>query len=228
MVILKLKLDELNDVIDLTLRSRQYECHGDRMVVKGVILKSSDARPSECSAQLKRIFMYASNTFYVDSELHLNDMKELKIYAPKWIVNQQTAFHLNGLNGSPHPTLQQLSTAGRPGNVGKNAGNFFGLAIDVINGNWLSVHLNGGIGSNGQDSTGGNDASYEHHEHIYDLSQYNHDYNYFQGRGYKVESISHSRGGENWEVFSRDSRVHTFRIHASQCCGNTGLGGVGM
>lgn len=133
-----------------------YECDKAKkmMTVEARIVKSSDIRLSECSSiDVALIRVFAIDTFSVDSDLYLNKTNEvtLQISAYKWDVTKQATFYLNGIVGKPHPPLESKGTDGKQGNKGTNAGNFVGIANEVVNSDSLSIQLNGGSGGTGQD-----------------------------------------------------------------------------
>lgn len=212
------RLKEINDIIAITLTSPvQYECNGDTMNIKGNIGKSSDIQPPKCPQPLKKINMYIMSTFYVDGDLTLSGIDELRIYAPKWSIERATIFNLNGINGVVQPALTTPGTPGKPGDVGTNGANFFGFANELLNGELLTVSSNGGSGANGQTGTGNADvtvefAYFEDHDSTHGSFGDAHEraVQRLRERNYDLEDL----GGEN------------YRLHA-RCCGVTGKGGQG-
>lgn len=163
------KLSDLNDIIDLTLKSKvEFYCDSDTVTFIGNYVKSSDIQPSKCSVnlrnQLKRIYVFVVDIFYVDSDLNLNGIEnvDLIILANKWHILQSTKFHLNGLDGATQEPPTTISTSGNPGNRGTNSGNFFGMANEIKSGTLLTIELFGGRGGDGQDGTGSPDIKLEH------------------------------------------------------------------
>lgn len=99
---------------------------------------SSDTRRNlpKCPAasSLKIIHIYAADTFYVDSDLYLNKTidVELNVFAPKWNIHQAATFYLNGVDGGLHPLLNVAGLPGKAGILGTHAGNFFGIANEMM------------------------------------------------------------------------------------------------
>lgn len=155
------RLKELNEIIHITsMSSPQYECEHETMTIKGQYMRSSHIKPSECPNVLK-IIVFVVGTFYVDSDLYLTGYRELKIFADEWKVLKATIFNLYGSDGEEREAQPQAELAGRagnPGDVGKNAANFFGLANDIVNGDALRVCSFGGRGGDGQHGIGSDDV----------------------------------------------------------------------
>lgn len=242
------KLKELNEIIDITLRSPpQFECQDDSISVRGIFIKTSDIRvefpPLPCpSNSVSKLNVFALNTFYVDDDLNLDGYEELNIVADKWEILRSTSFNLNGFDGEEQGPSNTEGRTGESGKAGTNAGNFFGSADKIINGHLLRVSLNGGNGANGQDGTGSRSAtvSFTSHSHKRDgndapkyyynqLSSYYKEY--LQDRGYKVQYIGYLPIEDPLLKVGVTARVglfvHTYRLHPKQCCGQTGRGGSG-
>lgn len=207
----------------------QCDCNGEKMTIKGNVVMSSDIQPSKCpSNAISEINVFVVSTFYVDSDLNLDGCKELKIFADKWIVMQPTTFNLNGIDGEEQKTPNCSGMPGNPGNPGTNAGNFVGVANEVVNGDSLKVNLNAGNGANGQNGTGCEDVeptftSGNHSEFgILDNMTPNPDTYFMQ----YLEEQGHNAERE-YPNFRDDSREQNFKIHPKKCCGQTGLGGPG-
>lgn len=232
------KLNELNDIINITLKSPpQFRCQGDSMTVKGNFIKSSDLQPSACSSDsVSKLNVFALNTFFVDDDLNLNGYEELNIVADKWEILRSTLFNLNGLDGEEQAPPNAEGRTGESGKAGTNAGNFFGSANKIINGHLLRVSLNGGQGANGQDGTGSKNATVSFNGHNFQLSdddsfkyyydqlpsyfkEYLHEYEYIVQY---IDSLPVHNTISDVELF-----VHMFRLHPKQCCGPTGKGGSG-
>lgn len=238
---------EMNGIINITMQSPTYECNDGTLIIKGNYVRSSDIRDAlvtKCSSlnDLTRIKVFVLDTFYVNSDLYLNKTKEveLQIIAPTWNIRKETTFYLDGIDGERQTEPAVEGSAGKHGQPGTNGGNFFGWANEIINGDWLSVELNGGQGGNGQDGTGSSDVSVSFdrtsqdeilREAVYDewftgeqnLETYY--LRYFRARGYDPEIMSaRSYSGTDGDgSFTR----HTFRLYPDGCCGATGAGGGG-
>lgn len=231
------KLKELNEIIEITLRSPvHYECDGETMTIKGKFVKSSDIQPAMCpSNRISKINVFVVSTFYVDNDLRLNGFKGLNIFGNKWKILRATTFNLSGFDGESQERPQFSGTAGNPGNAGTNAGNFVGLSNELINGESLTVKLHGGNGASGQDGTGSSDveASFtrrEHHKMVpfmqYDMTNFYKDF--LKEKGYDAEFIrSESRIKYYAVLAGGKENILRFRIYPEHCCGQTGLGGPG-
>lgn len=231
------KLAEINKILNVTLNAPpQYHCAGDTMTIQGYVVKSSDIDLQNCETRLHKINVYAVHTFFVNCDLHLNDIDgiELKIFAHTWNVIQAARFDLSGNNGTSHTRPESGGMAGKPGNVGENGGHFYGLAYQIINGHSLTVTVNGGNGGNGQDGTTNEDVTvaFEEHSHsMTDVGWVNTD-QYFLGYltswGYKVEKIKLNSYFKYFAVLAIGrSEYANYRMFAKECCGVTGTGGSG-
>lgn len=236
------KLIELNAIIDITLKSAPtYDCNKETMTVKGNVIKSSDIHLNKCQSNaIKYIHVYVIDTFYIDCDLFLNKTQpiDLFILANKWHIREPTTFYLNGINGKPPPPTSSLNgMVGKRGNDGTDAGNFFGIAIEILNGHLLTIELNGGNGGNGQDGTGSPDQYV-----IFDVDNYkdngpydsrttdpdNYYKRYFRENGYDAELKNSEKASWISGVFLSDSNIkQKFRLFPAGCCGSIGVGGEG-
>lgn len=234
------KIDELNQIINCTLKSQlESHCDNDLLEIKGNFVKSSDIKEKlmECPSKttLKSIYIYAANMFYVDCDLYLNKTIEieLNIFAPTWNVQQASTFYLNGIDGEPHPPLNRNGLAGRPGNMGTNAGSFFGFANDVINIEELAIELNGGNGGTGQDGTGNPsiDVTFDKTHLDGKLDMFtdpdNHYRRYFRENTDYDAELMESKQTYIYVLYGASDMWHKFRLHSKHCCGSTGVGGDG-
>lgn len=99
--------------MEKTIDEARYECDGDTMTISGNFMKSSDIQPTKCPTnRISKINVFVMNTFYVDSDLNLHGYQRLNIFV--WMELHKTRPHSSG-------------TAGKPGDPGTSAGNFFGL-----------------------------------------------------------------------------------------------------
>lgn len=232
------RLEELNGIIEITLKSPpQYDCKGGMMRITGHFVKSSDIQPSKCwSNGITKITVFISSIFYVDSDLNLNGIEELMIFADKWIILEPRKFNLNGFDGKAQSWPHSPGTPGRPGNPGSDAGNFFGLSNELVEGDSLTVNLNAGNGGDGQHGSGSRDVetTFDTNGHIdiklpphwplvwTDDAIYEHK-KYLKARGYDAELIYHE---QTFKGLIQGIKI-TFRIFPEQCCGVTGSGGSG-
>lgn len=233
------RFDELNEIISITLKSPpKYQCNGKTMTIEGVFVKSSDIQPTKCSSHaIDKINVYAIDTFYVDCDLNFEQIEEVELYIISniWKVINNATFHLNGMDGKNQAPPPQNGIAGRPGHLGKNAGHFFGKANEVINGQLLTVELNGGRGGDGQDGTGNSDVIV-HYDRIYHTVTYKNNFpkEYLQDLIRSETGIRHIEViDDEWRfigtigVVTRTDFNNTYRLFAKECCGETGCGGPG-
>lgn len=218
------KLKELNEIINITLKaSPQYECYEDTMTIKAFFFKSSDIQTSKCPSNLiAKINVFVVNTFFVDSDVNLNGYKELKIYADKWEIQRPVTFNLNGIDGKRKRGADHSVKAGEPGNAGSNAGNFFGLSNKIVNGELLTVNLNGGNGGVGQNGAGSLDEY-----PIYETKE-GQSYRCLEKKCFSDWSKRQGFSGEFVSIEGSDKYPRLkFIVHAERCCGKTGLKGPG-
>lgn len=213
------KLKELNEIINVMLRAPvQYECNSETLVIKGNFVRSANIQTSKCPQILKKINVFVVNTFFADEDLNLRGIEELKVYTPIWRVQRAVSFNLNGIHGAAHEPQPNRGTAGKPGNAGKNAGHFFAFADEVVNGQLLTVTLNGGCGGTGQDGTDSEDDTVQF--------QYMSQEDDNEGLWHSISPredirISIMLAQYNYEAINGGYRLY------SRCCGNTGSGGRG-
>lgn len=186
----------------------------------------------------EKIHVHVVDTFYVDCDLYLNKTieVELNIFAPTWNVQKAATFCLNGIDGKPHPKQEYNGRAGKHGNMGTNAGNFFGLANNVFNIELLSIELIGGNGGNGQDGTGNPDVGVTFDKTSYNekgsISPTNTDPDnyyrrYFKDNGYDAELMDSKMKTYFYLLVAQTNIWHDFRLYSNGCCGGTGIGGDG-
>ena len=235
-------MDDLNAIVDVTLKSpTQFECPDNILTIKGHFVKSSDIQISKCQSSdyLQQICVFATHTFYVDTDLYLrlSDI-ELHILANKWHILGNSTFNLNGHDGSPLPPLESPATAGEPGNHGINAGNFFGIANEIVNGNHLTVQLKGGNGGNGQDGTGSPDVEATFRSERIQQVRTADDINkqsfkdrileHIGQRSNGIVSFCNSDNNKRFDfgVSLEDARFN-YEIMPTETCGPSGIGGSG-
>ncbi|XP_031631520.1 uncharacterized protein LOC116345903 [Contarinia nasturtii] len=233
------KIKELNEIIDVTVKSQmKQQCYNQIATIEGHFVKSSDIEFTNCQGYsrqgTKKITVFATDTFFVDSNVNLNGMEnvELHIFANKWNILQPVTFYLNGIDGTSHAPLTTNGTAGKAGISGTNSGNFFGVANEVISGELLTIEVIGGNGSNGQSGTGnqdlnikwdklGNNIVYSPHEWYSDLIQ-------FQS-GAKIVTVTENSCEERMrDTFPllQENVFYTHILFPTECCGATGKGGA--
>lgn len=233
------RFEELNEIINITLKSPpKYQCSGEMMTIEGVFVKSSDIQLTKCPLRaVKRINVFVIDTFYVDCNLNFDEIEEVELHilSYTWNVIEDTTFRLNGMNGKAPAPSSGNGKPGRPGHLGKNTGNFFGVAYEVVNGHLLTVELIGGQGGDGQDGTGNSDVTVRY-SRTYDTKTYgDQDVENYLLNLIKTESGIHHIDVINKEeyfkgvagVWGAIEYKFTFRLFANKCCGETGLGGPG-
>lgn len=202
------QMKEFQTMTDAILKPPVYECNDNVLNIKGNIVRSSDIKTDSCPSfdKVKKINVYVVHTFYVDGDLDLSALNEIELHilAHTFDVRQKSVFNLNGRNGEWQEKPKSKGTAGKSGNPGHNSGNFFGWANDVINGDSLTVTLNGGNGGNGQDGTGSDNIQAEFKQ--IDDECVAHDVE--KGRSTPATCgmylMQRFRNGANWEFYSLD------------------------
>ncbi|XP_037051928.1 uncharacterized protein LOC119085609 [Bradysia coprophila] len=204
--------------------------------IEGDNIYSSAMKIMLTSGSISKLHVYVADTFYVDDDLQLTGVKELKIFTNIWNNTQPVVFDLSGSNGaSQQASINGL--AGQPGKNGTDGGNFFALANKIINGDYLTVKSDGGNGANGQD--GGTSADifvllnvdndnypsgwFSSGGDLYDYYK-----RYFDNRGYNAEISEVDDYTSLYAVFVHEKKASfNVRLHPQKCCGTTGIGGVG-
>lgn len=162
------QMKEFEMMTDAILKPPDYNCNDDVLNITGNIMRSSDIRTDRCplSDKVKKINVFVVHTFYVDGDLNLGALNEVELHilTNTFDVRRKSVFNLNGKNGESQETPTTKGTAGKNGNPGQSSGNFFGWANKVINGDSLTVMLNGGNGANGQDGTGSDNVEVKFNE----------------------------------------------------------------
>ncbi|XP_016836821.1 uncharacterized protein LOC107980525 [Nasonia vitripennis] len=170
------KLDEfkirfLVEILSSTLlQTVQTLCTNDQMAIQGHIVKFADVErwttESNCT-NAKIIKIFALNKVFIDSDFNKTGAQvQLTVMAPTWDVINQRTLVLDGAPGevgllskaqdgqNSENRLERNGKHGNPGNPGGSSGRFIGIAKTVVNGENLSIYVNGGKGGPGQN--GGN------------------------------------------------------------------------
>ncbi|KAJ6641396.1 hypothetical protein Bhyg_06335 [Pseudolycoriella hygida] len=208
----------------------------DALVIKSSSVNSSDIKLLATDRNISKIYVYATDTFYVDEDLKLGGIKELQIFAKTWnVIPPSVTFDLSGSDGANQEPASEGS-GGRPGNSGLDGGHFLGLANETINGGRLTIKTNGGTGAAGQDGGGSNDI-YVLLNAEEDLSDSGSLINgnihrfykkYFDEKGYDSEIIDHENQVTQNATFWQDKKTNfVIRLHSKKCCGTIGAAGVG-
>lgn len=203
----------------------------DTLIIKGNVVNSSDINILMANRTTSKLYVYAVYTFYADEDLKLNGISECQIFAHTWHIVREVSFDLIGLDGVNQEPLELKGSGGNAGRNGMNGGNFFGLASELINGEFLKVNLNGGNGGNGQDGAASDDIEVFFNEtEITDDTADLHDYyqRYFSDKGYVPEVSSTDNYTSLYTAYVNGKEVNlNVRLHPLKCCGKTGLGGTG-
>lgn len=211
----------------------------DVMVVEGHSIYSSDIKTMLADRNVSKIYVYLTHTFFADEDLTLNGISELQIFASTWNITQPVTFDLSGSDGARQEVRMEpefSGTAGNNGNAGKDGGNFFGLANETINGDYLTVRCIGGNGGDGQDGVASDDVYVllNVDDDIDNSSWFSngdlHSYykKYFDDRGYDSEISDIDDYTSLYAVFAHNKKASfNIRLHPRKCCGTTGIGGEG-
>lgn len=147
---------ELDDILNEMLNSpTKYECDekSNSVTIRAHFLMTSNINFEECKLKSRQtITIYVADTLFIDSDLDLRDKPEtqLHIFAHTWLVQSygtaKYSFNLNGTDGANQAPPTSKGVAGKAGHSGMNSGHFFGVANRLIDGESLTVLLNGGNG----------------------------------------------------------------------------------
>ncbi|KAJ6641635.1 hypothetical protein Bhyg_06575 [Pseudolycoriella hygida] len=171
-------------------------------------VNSSDIKLSATNRNISKIYVYATDTFYVDEDLKLSGIKELQIFAKIWnVIPPSVTFDLSGSNGANQEPASEGS-GGRP-----------------VNGGRLTIKTNGGTGAAGQDG-GGSDDIYVLLNAEEDLSDSGSNISTKKDtiRRLLIMKIKPLR----MQLFWQDKKTNfVIRLHSKKCCGTIGAAGVG-
>lgn len=184
---------------------------------------------------ITKIYVYVADTFYADVDLQLNGIEELQIFANIWNIPRPVTFNLSGFDGEKQVAAVD-GLAGNSGNDGTAGGSFFGVANEIINGDYLMVISNGGNGGDGQDGGASNDIYV-----LFNVANGTGDSGwfssgnpldfykkYFDEKGYISEVSGIDDYTSFYAIFVHDKKAtFNMRLHPRECCGTTGMGGVG-
>lgn len=224
---------QLKIVVSIT----QQFFNNDVMVLEGLNISSSDIKCSMADRKVSKIHVYVANTFHANENLNLNGITDLQIFAYTWNITKPVTFDLSGSDGTDrNQELVGDGLAGNVGNRGTNGGNFFGLAKETINGDYLIVRSNGGNGGNGEVGGTSDDVHVLLNVDKYsgeigwrsNVDLHNYYKKFFDDKGYDSE-IMDVNGDASSNVFIGHNMMVSFniRLHPRKCCGTTGIGGAG-
>lgn len=228
-------LNEINEIIKFALQTPpSIKCNDDTLTIRGNFLKSSNIQKVKDLSNVSKIKVFVAGTFFVDSNLRLS--QHLEILAHKWEILNEFTFYLNGENGEAIRPPGNLGTPGRPGNIGSNGKNFFGLADEIVSGDLLTVNVNGGDGGAGQAGSGNLDQRVELFRSKHkgwigiadDVSTFYRNY-LSDMQQYKVNRTFKSKSEFRYFalLWGGTYKTNYYRVFPHQCCGNIGRGGSG-
>lgn len=210
----------------------------DTLLIEGPNVSSSDINLLLTDRHnISKIHVHVANTFFADEDLQLNGFTELRIFASTWNTTRPTTFDLSGRGGSNQNSIAVKGVAGSSGNAGSNGGNFFAWANEIINGERLTVILNGGNGGHGLDAEASDDITVRFDEDsdsgdsewFSTADLHNYYKRYFSDRGYDPEIVDGIKDHTSYYAVFAQGKKASFdiRLHPRKCCGSTGKGGAG-
>jgi hypothetical protein len=161
------KLEALRRVLRTTEREKTtISClAGEAVLAKGAYVALSDVLLYKCSSKVKSIEIFASDEVLIDADiLKVGEEMQVRILAPRWRIKGHRIIYLYGASG-PRQKPQRANDGrqpgyrgqdGKPGLPGGDAGSYFGICREFIEGKIVIHNPDGGMGGPGQD--GGNGA----------------------------------------------------------------------
>jgi hypothetical protein len=161
------KLDALRRVLRATGRETMtISClDGQAVLAKGAYVTLSKVLLYTCTSKVKSIEIFASEEVLIDVDiLKVGEEMQVRILAPRWRVK---GHRIISLSGAPGPRQKPESADdgrqlgyrgqdGKPGLPGGDAGSFFAISREFIEGRIVINRPDGSMGGPGQD--GGNGA----------------------------------------------------------------------
>lgn len=147
----------LNDIICLNLQTpTETECYETKMVIKGAFIRLSEINFKKCK-NVAQLDVLATDKFFFDENKTFTNLVEFHLCSNIWVVNSKVTLDLSGKTYKSNRILQESATyeipegkSGKPGASGTNGANFFGYANNIVNGENLTINMNGGDGAEGQ------------------------------------------------------------------------------
>ncbi|GFS38774.1 uncharacterized protein NPIL_616951 [Nephila pilipes] len=172
----ELQIEEVNQILTLTLKHKpKIQCVEPYVLIKGDYInieeiiseinhadvddKCKDRLTVLESGKFKFIHVFALKSIFIDKDVFYPGLKlPITFIAPKWEIIGSKEINLNGIDGKPHskPNAKDGSYSNRngengaPGEPGGSGGTFFGISEKIVNGENLTITVNGGNGGNGQ------------------------------------------------------------------------------
>lgn len=130
------------------------------MLVKGKVIKISDAINNECWSTATSVKIFAFESVIIDSDIDKNGKQaEVYIISPEWTIEGNRRILLNGEDGAGYSHSRGNRGAdGESGKPGGPGGCFFSIGDSFKNGNQLTIEANGGKGGDGQNGGDGFDG----------------------------------------------------------------------
>ncbi|XP_069673891.1 uncharacterized protein [Periplaneta americana] len=167
------KVKALNEVLDLNLKLELKidDTDSNNWVASGGVVKVSKLNLSSLPQTVKSFYIFASDTVVIDEDIvKVGHELQLCILAPRWEVSGTRKIVLDGCEGQMHVpekarngnSMNTRGGDGYNGVPGGNAGDFFGIGGDFVNGENLTISTQGGKGGRGQaggDGADGEDGS---------------------------------------------------------------------
>lgn len=166
------KLRALRNVLRTTEKEKtKVSClDGEKISANGTHVKLSEVLEltiNKCEKQLKSIEIFASDTVLIDVDLDkAGEQLHVTILAPKWNATGRRRIILSGSEGPRH-VPQRAADGGWPGHSGKdgkpgltggNAGSYFTIAKEYLEGD-IAFYSHGGKGGPGQGGGNGREGS---------------------------------------------------------------------
>ncbi|GBN27200.1 hypothetical protein AVEN_46587-1 [Araneus ventricosus] len=174
----ELQLEELNHVLNLTLKHKlNVKCEDSSMIVTGSYISMLEMKKSiinsgnpdeSCNIfsleKIRNSSIFALNTIFIDIYPTFNS-SFVTIIAPKWEILDQMTINVSGSKGESHMephhllrprTRSKAANGFRPGAKGADGkpggpgGIFLGIGNTFVNGGNLAIEANGGEGGAAQ------------------------------------------------------------------------------
>jgi energy-coupling factor transporter ATP-binding protein EcfA2 len=153
------------DLVDAVMTEPEVKCQSSTLLVNGNFITLSDVRDKFIKQCLTftELDIFATQTVFFDVDLNMmGQRKNIYIIAPNWFLNGTRMINLSGQNGeSELPTNEATGKDGIAGGPGGPGGSFLGIGDQFINGQDLTISVNGGnggAGQKGEDGRNGDDG----------------------------------------------------------------------
>lgn len=165
------KLNEINYVLNIFLKHRMdVRCKGQYTFLIRNFINMEDVIPlinNKPCTDGRVINIFALNKVFIDGDMYFPGLQlPITVIAPQWEVIGTRKVELSGSAPSGNPSKAKdgelpgaRGADGMPGEPGGPAGSFFGVALQVVNGEKLTITANGGLGGPGQDGGNGRNGT---------------------------------------------------------------------